>query len=309
MSNNFFYNGFTEESINDFIEWSNAVNNGINKADTEEDKKTAEKDKKEFYREIESVKIKDIEDAIKSSEESGDNEKKALLERIKQEVQNARRVMYERKASDIIDTSIGLIDRRYSYNEYEYWSEAEVEDLIFSEQAIDEIKIDRNNFGNIAYRTSTDSIELAIKKAEEEGNIEKKERLTIIRNKIDRVRRSATIYAHRYQAGKESSVERKSDETVLSIIDRNFEELGQEAGAAFGGMNYIYVYLTNAKDKTDLLERLKVVDEKLDKYEEILKKEYGKETYKGAMQRAIDTAREDFESGDVLGIDKEVESR
>ena len=97
FDDNFFYDGFTEEAINDFIEWADSVNDSINRADTEFDKERAARERKRFYSEIESVKIKDIEAAIKEAEETGDNGKKVLLERVKQEVQNARRVMYERK--------------------------------------------------------------------------------------------------------------------------------------------------------------------------------------------------------------------
>ena len=310
FDDNFFYDGFTEEAINDFIEWADSVNDSINRADTEFDKERAARERKRFYSEIESVKIKDIEAAIKEAEETGDNGKKVLLERVKQEVQNARRVMYERKAPDIITNLVGLRDSRFSYNEHEYWDEAEIEDLIFSEQVIDGIKIDKNNFQNIAYRTDTTTIEGAIEKAEKAGNNEKKEKLQAIRNKIDRLRGSATIYGYRYQPGKEHDVERKADESVMDAIDAMFQQLGQEGSATFAGMNYIYVYLTNASDKTDLLKRLKTVDEKLDKYEEILKKAYGKDsTYRDAMQGAITTAKEDFESGDILGLDEKVEGR
>lgn len=303
-SNNFFYDGFTEESLEDFIEWSDSVNDSIDKADTEKAKEVAEEGRKKFYLEIESVKIKDIETAIKEAEESGDNEKKILLERVKEEVQNARRVMYKRKAPDIITNLLGLNDSHFSYNEYQYWDEAEIEDLIFSEQAIDEIKIDRHNFQNISYKTNTNSIQLAIEKAEKEGNIEKKERLIIIRDKIDRVRRFATVYGYRYQPGKEHSVERKPDERTLSIIDRMFEELEQESSAGFALNNEIYVYLTNAKDKNDLLRRLEVVNSKLEEYEKLRSTESMEYIKKG-----IGEALDDFESGDILGVDKEVECR
>ena len=301
IDDNFFYDGFTEEAVNDFIEWSDSVNDTVNRADTELAKENAARKRKEFYREIESVKIKDIEVAIK---ETGDNKRKTLLERVKQEVQNARRVMYERKAPDIITNLFGLTDSRYSYNEYEYWAEAEIDDLIFSEQAIDEIKIGKDNFQNIAYGTNTNSIELAIERAEEAGNIEKKQRLINIRDKIERVRASATIYGHRYQPGKEHSVERKPDERILGMIDRMFEELEQEASAGFVLNSGIYVYLTNAKDKNDLLKRLEVVNSKLEEYEKA--KSEGSIDY---IKRGIGEAVQDFESGDILGIDKEVEER
>ena len=299
IDDNFFYDGFTEEAVNDFIEWSDSVNDTVNRADTELAKENAARKRKEFYREIESVKIKDIEVAIK---ETGDNKRKTLLERVKQEVQNARRVMYERKAPDIITNLFGLTDSRYSYNEY--WAEAEIDDLIFSEQAIDEIKIGKDNFQNIAYGTNTNSIELAIERAEEAGNIEKKQRLINIRDKIERVRASATIYGHRYQPGKEHSVERKPDERILGMIDRMFEELEQEASAGFVLNSGIYVYLTNAKDKNDLLKRLEVVNSKLEEYEKA--KSEGSIDY---IKRGIGEAVQDFESGDILGIDKEVEER
>ena len=41
FDDNFFYDGFTEEAINDFIEWADSVNDSINRADTEFDKERA----------------------------------------------------------------------------------------------------------------------------------------------------------------------------------------------------------------------------------------------------------------------------
>jgi len=410
--NDFFYDGFTEERLNDFIEWSNLVNNFMNGVNTEEDRAKAEEYRKSFYLEIESVKINDIESAIKETEESGDSEKKTLLERVKEEVRNARKEMYKRKAPNVVKNLFNLDNREFQpHGDYNYWNEAETEDLICVEQEIDKIKINKDNFQNIAYRTNTNlidytieelkrevitelkkeeieknkeqeikeaietveqeaeemfgasekekgyvrkhidnerkivkeriineaveeyikntdeetinkEIEESIKAAKESGDIEKAEKLENkkekieklqnITNKAEKLRKSATIYGYRYQETIENDsykVERKPDETLLSILDKMFEEIGKEMGAPYGVTNYIYAYLTNASDKTDLLKRLNIVDEKLDKYEEVLKEAYGKGTYKDVMEDAITTAQKDFEGGDILGLDEEVESR
>ena len=296
-----YYDGFTKEDLNNFVTDIEEINRRIADPATAEE---AKESKERFYLEIESIKMGEIEKAIRDAEESNDNERKTLLERVKSEVENARSQMYKRKAPDIINTLVGLNERRYSYNEYEYWDEAKIEDLIFAEQAIDEIKIDKNNFQNIAYRTNTDFIERAIKIAEQAGDDEKKERLQNIKNKIDKLQSSAAIYGYRYQPGKENNVERRSDESILSVIDRMFEELEQEASAGFLLNGEIYVFLTNAKDKNDFLKRLEVVSSKLEEYEKIKSPESIE-----YIKKAIEISKEDFETGDIQGMDKEVEGR
>lgn len=85
------------------------------------------------------------------------------------------------------------------------------------------------------------------------------------------------------------------DEELLNSFDGFLGELKEEAGAGFAAMNTLYVYLTNAKDKDDLLKRLNQVNGKL--------QEFAKENPEASLDildTAAKTAAEDFENGTII---------
>ncbi len=301
----FFYEGFTDQALRHFERKAKYIKSKVEVVDNEELQKRYQEEKEDFYTDIETIKIKDIEDAIKDAETSGNDERKALLDIVLKEVESAKAEMYKRDSAERISKLLGLNETEYRYSDDDFWNEARFEDLIFAYQAIKEIKIDETNCQIIGFNSNDRAIQIAIENAEKAGNNAKKLALKDIKYGIDKLKNSAEIYSLRYQLGEEGKTELKSDEKVIEIIDKMFEELNKEPSAVHSGMNHIYVYLTNAKDKNDLLNRLKIINGKLDRYEEILKETNEKSTYNDSIQIAIETAKEDFENKDILGLDEE----
>lgn len=150
----------------------------------------------------------------------------------------------------------------------------------------------------------------AIEDAKEKGDSERIENLSTIlqvahevKTGIEREQSSRVIAGFRYETvnGKKNLV---GDEKILFDINRFFDDLGKEASAGFALKNSIYVYLTNAKDKEDLLKRMEVITVKLEEYE---KEKTGQSL--DEVNRAIELAVNDYRNDDIRGIDKNVDER
>lgn len=153
-------------------------------------------------------------------------------------------------------------------------------------------------------------LEQAIKESEEKGDRIRTEKLKTILNiatetktKIERDAASKVIHNFRYRNLNREKI-LVEDETLVSNINRFFYELEQEASAGYALNSTIYVYLTNAKDKNDFLKRLEVVSSKLEEYE----KSKSSESLE-YIKEGIETSVKDFESGDILGKDTDVDGR
>ena len=133
------------------------------------------------------------------------------------------------------------------------------------------------------------NIDFALKEAK--GNSKREELLNRIKELADKIRNSAVVYAIRNNPGRQGLNDKYFIEWISQILDTPVE-----MGNSYSISNYVYIYLTNAKDKEDFIVRLETINGLLEQYKDILK-----EVYHISIQELSDKAKEDFESGEILG--------
>jgi len=222
---------------------------------------------------------------------------------------------FERISTEFLDYIVGRIDSEV-FDEQSGTSKRDTKnDYLITQFFYEEIEdihtgMKRKEYRNDLSENFIKNAEKAIETAKANGDTERTEKLTTIlkiasqlKTGIEREEASDVIHNFRYMHlnGEKIKIE---DEKILAGINRFLEELDEEASAGLNLNNSIYTYITNAKDKDDLLKRLEVVNAKLQEYE----KEKSEQSL-GWANQSITLAVEDFENGDILGIDKDVEGR
>jgi len=198
------------------------------------------------------------------------------------------------------------------YGKYVY-TNADLEEKIVG--FLNKTKVTKDNcseifFGqNYSLESILHSVDLAIRLATEEKQEERVEILQSIKQKAERIKASAAIFAMRYnkENGKiESNPDSLFTEWMESRLSENQEKQNNNQDVSLKSnesntmKNYVYIYLTNAKDMDEFLKRLVNMQGFLGQYKDLLKNAYEIE-----IQPILEQARIDFESGDILGIKKE----
>ena len=164
---------------------------------------------------------------------------------------------------------------------------------------LEKFKVNEDNCMEIQFgqNDDIDSIQKTVDYAlaDAKGNSQREELLNRIKDLAHNIRVSATIFAIRYNKEAGGELKRRPDALFLEKIS-HILNTPVERGDNYSISNFVYIYLTNAKDIDDFIVRLDTINGLLEQYKDTLK-----EAYDISLKALVDKARKDVESGEILG--------